>query len=177
MLHNSCGLLEIHPQLRKMILKNPISCAYGAISDAVVIFFKLLFSWPFFMGLAELQPQCLCLCKRERTLFGVAAPFFALAHLAVLPQSHLDFFFFSCIILVLAGRRKHLVPQAQWESTRRCPRTAELSTEMAKPSGTLVALRDFNFMFGKKVAHGLGFSHAFAVQGINVGWLHPQKLP
>lgn len=87
------------------------------------------------------------------------------------------FFFFFCIILVLAGRRKHLVPQAQWESTRRCPRTAEISTEMAKPSSTLVALRDFNFMFGKKVAHGLGFSHAFAVQGINVGWLHPKKVP
>lgn len=74
-------------------LNPPISCTYGAISDAVM-FFKMLFSWPFFMGLAELQPQCLCLCKRERTLFGFAAPFFALAHLAVLPQSHLDFFFF-----------------------------------------------------------------------------------
>lgn len=31
-------------------------------------------------------------------------------------------------------------------------------------------------MFRKEVFHGLGFSCASAVQGINLGWLHPKKL-
>lgn len=37
-------------------------------------------------------------------------------------------------------------------------------------------IRDCSSIFRKEVAHGLGFSRASAVQGINLGWLHPKKL-
>lgn len=148
-----------------------------------ILNFKFKFFMPFFFhGLAELQPQCLWLYKRESegllnpnvatikcegkgavqlygninkkvaffhekvlfigredkkikyflhcfsltfcfkaaqqifgsqiTLPGFTAPFCVSAELAVLPQHDqhsLDFFF--CIIWILAGRRRHLMPQ------------------------------------------------------------------
>lgn len=102
---------------------------------------------PRFSPLLSLPPSLSRNLKAPQQIFGsllgFAAPQFAPARLAFFPQhgqfSHLDCFF--GIIWVLAGRRKHLVPQAQRESTSRCLGTAEISAEMSKPSCALVLFR------------------------------------
>lgn len=54
------------------------------------------------------------------------------------------------------------MPQAQWESTRRCTRTAEISTEIAKLKkkhhlgGFRDNTGDFTLIFGRKIRYCLG---------------------
>lgn len=131
---------------------------------------------------------CSCLCFKadfwvSDNPLWLRYSFFALVHLAVLPPARSTFppwLLFLCN-LGFSWEKETFGASSTMGKYKEMPKNCRNINWNGQTKlhlgGFWGKIRDFNLISGKKVAHGLGFSCAFAVQGINVGWLHPKKLP